>query len=87
VLKAGIPIRRFGSAALDLSYVAAGRFDAYYECLLHPWDMAAGKLIVEEAGGKVTDYANGALNVLEVCPILASNGHLHSYLLDLIGYE
>ena len=50
-------MRRLGSAALDLCYVAAGRFDGFWEEQLHPWDMAAGALIVEEAGGRVTDYA------------------------------
>jgi myo-inositol-1(or 4)-monophosphatase len=85
VLREGIPIRRFGSAALDLSYVAAGRIDAYYECLLHPWDMAAGILLVEEAKGRVSDYADTAINVLEVSPILATNGHLHSHLLEILS--
>jgi len=73
----GLPIRRLGSAAIDLSYVAAGRFDAYWEVTLHPWDVAAGQLIVEEAGGKVTDYAGNPRSLFSTGPILSSNGKLH----------
>ncbi len=78
----GIPIRRLGSAAIDLAYVAAGRFDAYWEVSLRPWDMAAGKLLVEEAGGKVTHYDGSAHEIFSIpnvynTTILASNGHLH----------
>ncbi|MBY0528713.1 MAG: inositol monophosphatase [Rhabdochlamydiaceae bacterium] len=73
----GLPIRRFGSAALDLAYLAAGRFDLYWEVGLHPWDMAAGKLLVEEAGGKIS-YWNGQFRpLLGYDNILATNGHLH----------
>lgn len=73
----GLPIRRLGSAAIDLSYVAAGRFDAFWEVTLHPWDVAAGQLIVEEAGGKVTDYAGNLRPLFSTGPLLASNGKLH----------
>ena len=52
-------LRRMGSAALDLVYVASGRFDAYFEYSLSPWDVAAGALIVQEAGGKVGDFSGG----------------------------
>jgi myo-inositol-1(or 4)-monophosphatase len=69
-------IRRDGSAALNLCYLAAGRFDGFWEKSLSPWDMAAGVLIVREAGGTVTDYAGGRFRV-EGREILASNGHLH----------
>jgi myo-inositol-1(or 4)-monophosphatase len=55
-IKSGVPVRRLGSAAMDLCWVAAGRFDAFYEHKLQAWDSAAGFLIVEESGGKVTDY-------------------------------
>lgn len=72
-------VRRMGSAALDLAYVAAGRFDGYWERGLKPWDIAAGMLLVEEAGGLVTDYAKGPLN-LHAGRILASNKHLHDAL-------
>ncbi len=80
----GIPIRRLGSAAVDLSYVAAGRFDGYWEVILQPWDLAAGLLIVEEAGGKVTRYDGSPCNPLEKGPVLAANKHLHSQLLEVI---
>ena len=60
ILKNGRGIRRMGSAALDLSYVAAGRLDAYYEGNLNPWDIAAGSLIVKEAGGKVSTFSGGS---------------------------
>ncbi len=74
----GVPIRRLGSAALDLSYLACGRFDAYWEVSLQPWDVAAGKLIVEEAGGMVTDYEGNFRSILSERPVLASNSHLHT---------
>lgn len=69
-------VRRFGSAALDLCYIAAGRFDAYWEFGLKPWDIAAGALIVEEAGGKVSD-TNGNMLDLFGMDILASNKKVH----------
>lgn len=85
----GVPIRRLGSAALDLSYVAAGRFDSYWEVSLYPWDMAAGKLIVEEAGGKVTHYDGSVHNLLSHeqtdQTVLATNGHLHRAMIDHLG--
>ena len=76
-------VRRAGSAALDLCYVACGRLDAFWEWKLHPWDTAAGRLIVEEAGGHVTDFA-GAPHRLDGDETAASNGHLHAPLLDMI---
>lgn len=69
-------VRRLGSAALDLSYVAAGRFDAFWEEHLHAWDIAAGALLVAEAGGMVTDYRDQPLDVFRG-EILASNGRVH----------
>ncbi len=70
-------VRRLGSAALDLAYVAAGRFDAYWELRLNPWDWAAGMLMVREAGGAVTTFS-GDVKVLEgEETMLASNGFLH----------
>ena len=79
-------IRRLGSAALDLCWVAAGRFDGYWEDSLNPWDSAAGKLILEEAGGKVTDYANKKWTRLETFgrQTLASNGKIHREMFDII---
>ena len=69
-------IRRFGAAALDLAYVACGRFDGYYERSINAWDIAAGALIVQEAGGSATNLV-GHKNFLFEKNILASNGHLH----------
>jgi len=75
-------VRRAGSAALDLAYVACGRMDAFWEFNLNPWDTAAGILLVEEAGGRVTDFA-GARYRLASDEILASNGLIHE---ELIGF-
>ena len=77
-------VRRLGSAALDLCYVAAGRFDGFWEEQLHPWDMAAAGLIVREAGGRVTDYETGPLNLYTGGPIVASNGRLHDLMVGVI---
>lgn len=77
-------VRRLGSAALDLCYVAAGRFDAFWEDRLHAWDIAAGELIVTEAGGRVTDYA-GAPVELTRGQIVASNAALHDRMLETIA--
>jgi myo-inositol-1(or 4)-monophosphatase len=79
-------MRRLGSAALDLCYVASGRLDGYYERGIWPWDLAAGALILEEAGGKVTDYRGGILN-LEGREIVASNGALHAAMTKLTGED
>ncbi len=68
-------VRRLGSAALDLAYIACGRFDGYWEFGLHPWDIAAGALIVKEAGGKVSD-SNGQMLDLFGKDILASNAKI-----------
>ena len=72
-------VRRGGSAALDLAYVAAGRLDGYWERGIKPWDMAAGITLVREAGGQVTSYENGPIDITSG-RILASNGHIHSLL-------
>ncbi len=77
-------VRRAGSAALDLAYVAAGRVDAFWEFNLNPWDTAAGILLVTEAGGKVTDFA-GQPYRLESREILASNGGIHAELVHLFA--
>ena len=76
-------IRRWGTASLDLAFVAAGRFDGFWEHNLGPWDMAAGIVIVREAGGLVTDIAGGH-NMLKSGGILAANDHLHAPLLQLL---
>ncbi len=75
-------VRRDGSAALDLCYVAAGRFDGFWEEKLGPWDTAAGALIVEEAGGRISDLAGGAFHYRKGA-IVASNGALHHAMLAL----
>ena len=77
-------VRRVGSAALDLCYVACGRFDAFWEWKLQAWDVAAGCLIVEEAGGRVSDLA-GAPHRLTGGRTAASNGHVHGELLGMIA--
>ena len=76
-------IRRFGSAALDLAWVAAGRYDAFWEHGLKPWDLAAGILMVREAGGVVTDLG-GRDRVLQTGDVLAANETLHPQLLKLL---
>ena len=74
-------VRRAGSAALDLCNVASGRFDGFWEFNLNPWDTAAGVLIVEEAGGRVTNFAGGPFDIASR-ETLASNGLVHDSLLD-----
>ncbi len=76
-------IRRFGTAALDLCHVAEGWYGGFFEYQLSPWDFAAGRLIVEEAGGKVTNCAGTPLPI-EKSSVLASNGPLHELLLDVV---
>ena len=73
-------VRRFGAASLDLAWVAAGRFDGYWERDLNAWDLAAGMLLVTEAGGKVTD-GDGGSEVLATGSILAGNLDIHPLLL------
>jgi myo-inositol-1(or 4)-monophosphatase len=75
-------VRRAGSAALDLAYVAAGRLDAFWEFNLNPWDTAAGFLLVEEAGGKMTDFSGKPFR-LDSREILSSNGLIHAELVGL----
>ena len=77
-------VRRFGAAALDLAWVAAGRVDGYFEHALQAWDIAAGLLLVREAGGAVTDPDNGQ-SMLERGDIVATNAHIHKALLGLVG--
>ena len=72
-----------GAAALDLCQVAAGRVEVFGECCLSPWDYAAGSLIITEAGGIVTDFADTAPNVLRPSSVFASNARCHSVLKEL----
>lgn len=76
-------IRRCGSAALDLCYVACGRFDGFWELKLNPWDVAAGALIVKEAGGYVSDFQNQEFSIFG-SEILATNGLIHKQMLEII---
>lgn len=83
VMAATAGIRRFGAAALDLAYVAAGRCDGFWEMDLKPWDMAAGALLVKESGGYVSDFSGGQ-NFLDGGDIIAANDHLHQPLARLV---
>jgi myo-inositol-1(or 4)-monophosphatase len=76
-------LRRLGSAAIDLAYVAQGRFDGFYEGTLHTWDMAAGVLLVREAGGQVTDFAGRPIDIRQKT-IVASNGIIHDAMMDVL---
>lgn len=76
-------VRRLGAASIDLAYVACGRFEAYWEFNLKPWDMAAGKLIVEESGGKVANFKGGPVNIDKPAQILASNVNIHKKMLKI----
>lgn len=78
-------LRRTGSAALDLCYVAAGRFDGFWEVRLNPWDMAAGAVIVREAGGRLTDFSGKDLSIYEQ-ELVASNGQIHEAMLDILNH-
>ena len=76
-------VRRPGSAAMDLCYTAMGRFDGFWEACLNPWDMAAGVLIVREAGGRVTAFDGGLFSIYEN-NILATNGEIHQQMVDIL---
>ena len=76
-------VRRDGSAAIDMAYVACGRFDGFWEEGLNPWDVAAGKLLIEEAGGVVTYYDGSKFSIYSP-PIVASNGAIHSQMLEVL---
>ncbi len=82
-LKSARALRRDGSAALDLCYVACGRLDGYWELKLAPWDVAAGSLLVREAGGRVSDFAGAPLRGAE--QIVSSNGAIHQAMLAVLG--
>ncbi len=77
-------VRRDGSAAIDLAYVACGRFDGFWEEGLNPWDMAAGILLIEEAGGQVTDYKGDTFSIYQP-PMCASNGLIHHEMLSILA--
>jgi myo-inositol-1(or 4)-monophosphatase len=77
-------VRRDGAAALDLAYVACGRFDGFWEEGLKPWDVAAGKIIIEEAGGRITHYDDTPFRIYTP-PVVASNGLLHAEMLRVLA--
>jgi myo-inositol-1(or 4)-monophosphatase len=84
LIRKGVPVRRLGSAAIDLCWVAAGRFDGFYEHKLNTWDSAAGFLMVEEAGGKVTDFTGNYYSAYQP-HIVATNGKIHDELLKIVN--
>lgn len=77
-------LRRCGSAALDLAYLAAGRNDLFFEIILSPWDYAAGMLLVTEAGGMVSDMSGAPLSLAHPCSIIAANSEIYPQLLSLV---
>ncbi len=85
ILRAGIPIRRLGSAAIDLAYTAAGRVDGFFEVGLAPWDCAAGYLLIQEAKGKVTGWDKTPFSYHSKTPILGSNGLIHDALHEILN--
>jgi myo-inositol-1(or 4)-monophosphatase len=86
LIRQGIPVRRLGSAAIDLCWVAAGRFDGFYEHKLQAWDSAAGFLIVQEAGGMVTDFKGDPYSPYQP-HIIATNGKIHEELRAYVNGE
>jgi len=76
-------VRRDGSAALDLAYIACGRFDGFWEDGLNPWDVAAGAILISEAGGRITNYENEPLDIYTK-KVVASNGRVHDAMLNLL---
>jgi myo-inositol-1(or 4)-monophosphatase len=78
-------VRRTGSAAIDLAYVACGRLDFFWEFGLKPWDMAAGSLLVQEARGRVSDMQGAPHSVTASEHLLADNGALHDQVLEIFG--
>lgn len=82
----GLPVRRLGSAAIDLCWVACGRFDGFWEYNLNSWDLAAGYLIVQEAGGRITSFTGKPYSVFDK-ETLATNGRIHDEMLRLINVK
>ncbi|MCS6871378.1 MAG: inositol monophosphatase family protein [Anaerolineae bacterium] len=77
-------VRRLGSAALELCYVAAGRLDGYWEARVHTWDVLAGILMVEESGGKLSNYRGASEGVYNGAQVVASNGRIHEEMLEVL---
>lgn len=84
LIRGGVPVRRLGSAAMDLCWVASGRFDGFYEHKLSAWDSAAGFLIVEEAGGRVSDFTGNKYSPYQP-HIIATNGKIHDELVAVVN--
>jgi myo-inositol-1(or 4)-monophosphatase len=85
-LKKARAVRRLGSAAIDMCYVASGVFDGFWEVALHPWDMCAGQLIIEEAGGLVTNFAGEKIDIFSK-QILATNGKVHKRMVEILDLQ
>lgn len=83
IVSSDIPIRRLGSAALDICWTACGRFDGFWEYNLNPWDVAGGSLILTESGGKLSDFSGNEYNIYDK-EILATNGLIHTQVLEII---
>ncbi|HBP37679.1 MAG TPA: inositol monophosphatase, partial [Clostridiales bacterium] len=82
-----LEIRRSGSAALDLAYVACGRLDGFFELKLQPWDYAAGALLIREAGGALTNWQGQDADLCYPDSVLATNGLIHQTMLDLLAVD
>lgn len=80
-----VDVRRICSSALDLCYIASGRIDGYFERILKPWDIAAGSLILEEAGGIITDYFGNPVQFAKQSSVIASNGVIQNFLIGTIN--
>lgn len=80
-------IRRVGSAAMELAWVACGRLDGFFELTLSPWDFAAGLVILTEAGGKLTDYSGAPVDFTRKSQVLATNGRIHDEMVGVLGGE
>ncbi len=85
IFKQCVDIRRICSSALDLCYIAASRIDGYFEAILKPWDIAAGSLILKEAGGIITDYSGNPVQFAEQSSIVAGNPQVHNFLLKTLN--
>lgn len=85
-LRTARAVRRLGSAEIDLCYVAAGRLDGFWEVRLNPWDMSAGALVVEEAGGRVSDLSGGPFSS-RAGEIIASNGRIHDRMVETVRWS
>lgn len=85
IFKQCVDVRRICSSALDLCFIASGRIDGYFEKVLKPWDIAAGSLILEEAGGRLTDYNGYSVQFANQTSVVASNGIIHEFLINTIS--